>query len=105
MITIEKLCEVCHDDTIRMTQHMALRCEERGIEYETIKKAIQNGEIIEQYPSDYPYPSCLIFHRSESNKCLHIVVGLGDGLLWLITAYYPDADEWENDYKTRKAGI
>ena len=83
---------------------MSLRCEERGIEYERLKEVILNGEIIEQYPNDYPYPSCLMLHSFANNIHLHVVIGLGEGLLWLITAYYPDDDEWESDYKTRKGG-
>ena len=37
------------------------------------------------------------------NKPIHIVCGIGDSKLWLITAYIPGSDKWEDDYKTRKA--
>ena len=105
MITLEQLRKLCHDDTIALTQHLTLRCEERGIVFEDIKAAISSGEIIEQYPDDYPYPSCLVHHQLCDNKYLHVVVGLGDVRLWVITTYHPDDDKWESDGKTRKAGI
>ena len=32
-------------------------------------------EIIEEYPDDFPHPSCLIFGHTKEKKILHIVVG------------------------------
>jgi hypothetical protein len=61
-----------------------------------------SGEIIEQYPDDYPYPSVLILGYSDG-KPLHVVTGVGGEKVWLITAYFPTLAQWENDYKTRKA--
>jgi len=63
---------------------------------------VDTGEIIEQYPDDYPYPSTLILGFADA-LALHIVIGVGNGNTWLVTAYYPDEDKWENDFKTRKA--
>lgn len=36
---------------------------------------LQTGEIIEEYPDDFPYPSCLVFGHTKENEILHIVVG------------------------------
>ena len=38
---------------------------ERSIELTEIKQAIAKGEVIEDYPDDYPYPSCLILAKSR----------------------------------------
>ena len=56
------------------------------------------GEIIEDYPDDYPFPSCLMLGANH----LHVVCGVGAGILWIITAYHPTKDKWEDDLKTRK---
>jgi len=101
-ILVEQLHKLCHDDLIILTQHLTLRCSEREIEYDEIKTTILNGEIIERYPTDYPYPSCLMSYTLENHKTLHVVVGLGDSRLWVITAYRPDKKGWEDDNKTRK---
>ena len=61
------------------------------------------GELIEEYPTDYPYPSCLVLGKSVHDKPLHAVIGIGGGYIWIITAYFPDELKWENDFKTRKA--
>ena len=61
-----------------------------------------SGEIIEEYPEDYPYPSCLVFGYTLQNRTLHVVVGIGETKLWLITAYQPDPEQWSEDFKKRK---
>ena len=67
-----------------------------------IENALLNGEIIEEYDNDYPYPSCLVYGLSLNNKVLHIVCGSNGIELWIITAYYPDNKEWEENFKNRK---
>ena len=100
MLEIQTIKELCMDDSILMTQHVARRCQERAIAYTDLINAIRHGEIIEQYPNDYPYPSCLILGDGP----LHIVVGVGQDKLWVITAYRPSIEKWAADWKTRKAG-
>jgi hypothetical protein len=36
-------------------------------------EVLHAGEIIEEYPDDTPYPSCLILGRTASGRSLHIV--------------------------------
>lgn len=67
-----------------------------------ILACIRNGEIIEQYPDDYPYPSCLVLGFSLKQRFLHVVVGSDLNTIWIITAYYPDKNKWENNFKIRK---
>lgn len=100
-MNIEDLRILCTDDNILMTQHVHKRCRERGIKIDDIICCIMNGEIIENYPDDYPYPSALVM-ECKVGKPLHIVVGIGNDKLWIITAYYPDMKRWHKDYKTRK---
>ena len=103
MITIESLISLCCDlDNISITQHAFKRLRERKITIDDIINGIKNGEIIEDYPDDYPYPSCLVLGFSLNDTHIHIVCGVGDNKLWLISAYYPTLDLWEDDYKTRK---
>ncbi len=96
-MNIDELRLLCHDETIVVSQHCLKRIIERGIELSEVKQAILCGEIIEDYPNDYPYPSCLVLGCG-----LHVVAGIGDGCMWLITAYRPDPAKWESDMKTRK---
>lgn len=90
------------DATLEVTQHILVRCQQRNITYEEIKEVIHNGEIIEEYPDDYPYPSCLILGMTIKKRRIHIVVGVGEDSLWLITAYEPNSEQWDSEYRVRK---
>lgn len=101
-LNIAEIERLCKNNALRWTNHVLVRILQRGISTDDVVYALTNGEIIEQYPTDYPYPSCLVFGLSLNEQYLHVVCGLGRTELWLITAYYPNSDKWENDFKTRK---
>jgi len=97
VLSIEDVRRYCTNDTIILTNHLLTRIRQRHIRLENIKNAILNGEIIEQYPDDYPFSSCLI--NSEN---IHIVCSIGEGYLYIITAYRPSPEKWDADGKKRK---
>lgn len=101
-ISIQKLRNLCQDKLIKWTTHALERLQERNISLDQVRNAILNGEIIEQYPNDRPFPSCLVVGWMENNVPLHVVCGIGNDFLWIITSYYPNPEKWENDNKTRK---
>ena len=100
-MNIHNIRSLCTDESIEVTQHILLRLQQRHVSYSEIKQAILSGEIIEEYPNDYPYPSCLILGRTNDNRVLHVVVGIGENKLWLITAYIPDPTQWSDDFRKR----
>lgn len=102
MEKIEIIKKFFRENKIRWTNHIVMRLIQRNITQKDIEETILNGEIIEEYENDYPYPSYLIFGVNYDNKVIHIVCGVNEDELWLVTAYYPDDIEWEKDYKTRK---
>lgn len=102
MIDIETIKKYYKDDLVFMTFHASERLKERGIKVKEIREAVNNGEIIEQYPNDYPYPSCLILGITINKKYLHIVISDDGSKANIITAYYPSEIKWNSDYKTRK---
>ena len=79
-----------------------VRLIQTNITQEDIENALLKGEIIEEYDSDYPYPSCLVYGINLQNEVLHIVCGSNGVELWITTTYYSDNREWKNDLKTRK---
>ena len=104
MVDIKDIQALYAEKAVVLTQHFLDKIGKRGITFADVKSAISVGEIIEQYPDDYPHPSALILGYTN-DKPLHTVVGVGGGYAWLITAYYPDPKKWESDYKTRKAEL
>jgi hypothetical protein len=67
-LDILELRKLCIPKNIRITLHAAKRLEQRRIFLKDVIACIMNGEIIEQYPDDYPYPSCLILSSCSHRK-------------------------------------
>ena len=104
-VDIEDLKELVNKGHIVWTEHVALRLLQRDIKRADVLSCIQTGEIIEQYPTDKPFPSCLILGKSTIGNDMHVVCGLDKGVIcYGITAYYPSLEKWEDDLKTRKEG-
>jgi hypothetical protein len=99
------IADLCNAQSLRWTNHILVRIFRRGISADDVKSVLNNGEIIEQYPTDYPFPSCLVLGYSVAGKALHVVCGSNGEELWLITAYFPDPNEWTEDYKQRRKAI
>ncbi len=102
MIDINDLRRYYEEDNVLISEHAAMRCKQRGVKIRDIRYAVNSGEIIEQYPEDYPFPSCLILGETSSGEWLHIVMSDEGSMTRVITAYYPDKDKWSNDLKRRK---
>ena len=100
MLRIEDVRQFCNDDNIVLTDHLLTRMRQRHIKLEDLKYAISKGELIEQYPADYPFPSCLI-----NGEDIHIVCSIGKECLYIITAYRPSSEKWEDGGKKRKEEI
>jgi hypothetical protein len=101
-LSVDDFRKLCTPEKFQITLHAARRLKQRGIVLDDIVNCIMCGEIIEQYPTDYPYPSCLILGSSINQELIHVVIGSDMNYLWIITAYKPDKEKWSNDFKTRK---
>ena len=101
-MTIEDIALLCKKQSLRWTNHILARIFSRGINVDDVVNALTNGEIIEQYPTDYPFPSCLVLGKTRAGKALHVVCGSNGMELWLITAYIPNLNEWTEDFKQRR---
>ena len=100
--SIEEARKFCESGALKWTNHVFVLLMQRNISTNDVEYAIMNGEIIETYPYDYPYPSCLVLCVEVRGEPLHVVCGFAPDRLWIITAYRPDLSEWESDYKTRR---
>jgi hypothetical protein len=105
MINIKTLRQYYQDDMIIVSEHAAERFRQRNIKAIDIRFAVFNGEVIEQYPDDFPYPSCLILGKTPSSMPIHIVMSDEGSMSRIITAYYPDINKWSSDFKTRKENV
>ncbi|MGV8107827.1 DUF4258 domain-containing protein [Methanospirillum sp.] len=82
--------------------HAVKRIFERGISRSCVSNIIRTGEIIESYPDDIPFPSCLILGICEGRP-FHIVIGIHmqEKTIHVITVYEPYAQVWDSEYRRR----
>ena len=82
--------------------HAIERMFQRDISEKHVEEVIENGEIIESYVDDTPYPSFLTLGCVDGIT-LHVVYAKDEeGNVIVITAYRPNLTKWQEDLKTRK---
>ena len=84
-MNLEIYQKLCSESKVLWTQHCLQRMQERDISRADVKNGIATGEIIEDYPEDYPNPSCLIFGYNVNGRILHIVAERNEFLAVLYT--------------------
>jgi len=88
---------------IEWQTHALERMMKRGISREIVKQILLEGEMIEDYPDNKPFPTALFLGWFEG-KPFHVVIALDSlsGYCFVITVYRPDLDHFGTDYKTRR---
>lgn len=75
---------------------------DRMISTAEVRQTIESGDLVEDYPDDPRGHSCLILSWTETRRPLHVVCAPKEDYLAVITAYVPNSEEWEDDFKKRK---
>lgn len=80
-----------------------MRLEKRSITRETISSSVDQMEIIEEYPEDKYFPSYLLLSRYRNVRYhVLIAVDVAGNNVRVVTAYLPNPDKWEPDFRTRR---
>lgn len=100
---MELLSIAIRNENIEWQRHSLERMFERGITRDHVKQTLLSGEVIEDNQDDTPYPSALFLGWPEGRP-LHAVVALEAQIphCFVITAYRPDLEHFEPDFKTRR---
>lgn len=99
---IEQIQAKFASDEFEFTRHAADQSILRQITVQEIRDAVENGEIIEDYPDDKYAPSCLIFGLTKDGRPLHIQCSHPSRpIVKIITVYQPDPALWI-DHKVRR---
>ena len=95
---IERIKAAILSGKVRITDHADEEGANDTIEYDEIYSSVMHGEVIEDYPNDKPYPSCLILGRDLIGRPIHSVWAYikKNGWTVLITVYCPDPKRWVN---------
>ena len=99
---IESIINSIRDSRVRITDHADEEAFDDSLTYEEIYSSVIQGEVIEDYPNDKPYQSCLIMGKNFSGEPIHSVWAYNTENQWavLITVYRPDSNRWV-DWKVR----
>ena len=102
-MSIREIIEAIADSRVRITDHADEEAHNDGLTFDEVYFSVQHGEAIEDYPTDRPYPSCLVFGRTFASDPVHSVWGYNAETKWavLITVYRPDPDRWI-DWRERR---
>lgn len=100
---IDDIISAIKNNRIRITDHADEEAKADHLSFDEIMISVFHGEIIEDYPTDKPYPSCLIFGKNFRNEPIHSVWAYNSENNWavLITVYRPDPGRWI-DWKLRR---
>jgi len=101
-LEIGMLVTAIEKGSIRITDHALDEAKADGIVIPRVLDGTAVAEIIERYPDDRPYSSCLVY--GECDGPLHTVWAYNeaDGWAVLITIYRPDPRRWIN-WRTRRS--
>jgi len=89
------------DKRLLFRVHAIERMAQRAIHVEDVRHVLDTGEVIEDYPEDFPYPSALVLGWVE-NRPLHVVTADSLETRIIITVYEPDPARWQPDFRKRK---
>ncbi|MCD6100433.1 MAG: DUF4258 domain-containing protein [Candidatus Marinimicrobia bacterium] len=88
---------------IQFRLHAIRRMFGREISDEEVLKVIREGEVIEEYPNDEPYPSMLIL-GFVNDRPIHVVLAVNEeeSMGIVVTAYQPDPSLWRDNFRRRR---
>ncbi len=100
---IQLIVSAIRQKQIRITDHADEEALVDALTFDEIFFSVLQGEIIEDYLTDKPYPSCLIYGDSFRGEPIHSVWAYNQETQWavLVTVYRPDPKRWIN-WRERK---
>jgi len=97
------LKQAVNKGTVEWSAHALKTMFERDISRQAVKHIVCTGEVIESYLQDRPFPSFLLLGFWQKMP-LHAVIAydMRGKRLYVITAYVPDEEHFESDWKIRR---
>jgi hypothetical protein len=75
---------------------------DRMITAAEVRRVALQGVVIEDYPEDARGHSCLMLGTGDVGRTIHVVCTPRDEYLAIITAYVPETDEWDAEFRIRR---
>jgi hypothetical protein len=89
---------------IEFRRHAFERMAARGITVADVQTVLREGERLEEYPDDTPFPSALLSGTVDGRR-LHVVAAHDEveDVTYVIATYEPDPAEWDPTFRRRRA--
>jgi hypothetical protein len=90
-------------DELVFRVHAMQRMFERRISDADVRGILENGEVIEAYPHDLPYPSRLMLGFCDGRP-VHVVASddTDAQVTVVVTVYEPDPTKWDKIFRRRR---
>ena len=75
---------------------------DRMITAAEVREVVLQSDVIENYPDDARGHSCLLSGATSPGRIVHVVCSPKADYLAIITAYIPDAAEWDETRRQRR---
>ena len=75
---------------------------DRMITTAEVRAVVLQADVIEDYPEDVRGHSCLLSGKTSQGRIVHVVCSPKEDYLAVITAYIPDATEWDESRRQRR---
>ncbi|MBW8050284.1 MAG: DUF4258 domain-containing protein [Cytophagales bacterium] len=101
---IVEIIDAIQANQLNITFHAKQEARNDLLVLDDILFSVSNGEVIEDYQTDMPYPSCLIYGKSSGDEPIHSVWAYDpeSKIAILITVYRPNPNRWINFKKRKK---
>jgi hypothetical protein len=103
--TFDRIKLLVQSGSVRISEHGYDELAADNIFARDVVEGVQEGKVVEDYPSFPKGPSVLVLQQDRNGGPIHAVWGIPKGHhepAVLITAYRPDPTRWENDLIRRR---
>jgi len=90
---------------LKLRKHAHERSFQRNISRDEIRRVLEAGEVLREYPEDTPLPSYLVLGWIEDDRPIHVVAADDEeeDVTHVITVYEPDPDLWTDDFRQKQS--
>ena len=104
-LTIERLRDLAARGEVRISEHGYDELAADSLMAREVVEGVADAAVIEDYPDYGKGPCVLVLQRDRGGLPVHVVWGVPTGHntpAVLVTAYRPDPDRWDADFRRRR---
>lgn len=87
------------EESYLFSQHGDDERKNDNLSIKEVEESLLNGKILEKYKDDKRGESCLVVGFTNAGKPIHVVCGIKDKTLVIITVYIPTSPKFKNPFE------